>query len=1187
MSDRERIPILYLAPWVGYGGSDRNTIDWFRWIDRERFAPSLITTQSSGNELIGEIEPFAEEVWVLPDLMPAERMPGFVLDFVQSRGVRVVHLMNSRLGFDLIPDLSCVTHPPGIVVQLHVEEEDRSGYVRYVTTRYGNLVDRFSISNQHVAEAVAGYGIPADKIEVIYTGVDAEQEFSPERNEPVAAFPDDRLDVLFAARLVPQKDPLLMVDVAGELREREVDFRFHVIGDGELKDEVRARAESVGVAERLDFHPSTPGLHGWYAASDAMLMTSTFEGIPCVVFEAMAMGLPVVAPGLPGIREMLDGDRDGLVEPRDSAAAYAERLARLARDDAHREAVGRGLRERARDLFSVREMAQRHGEIYEQVAAPAPVPEQLPPLFSDPIRFVDRPAATEAPLVSVIVPHFNQPRFLAECIDSVRAQTYGRVEIVVVDDASGEEAVAPVLAELEAAGDVKVVRQAENRGPSHARNVGLEHCSGRYVLPVDADNKLLPDAVADLVAQISEAPEDVGFVYPNLQYFGNREDYYEVPQYNLYTLLNGNFCDTCSLLDRGIFEAGIRYAEQIKLGHEDWEFVLRLAARGVRGEAARVPTVLYRKWGFNRSDLVDHAPDDFRDDVLGEISPFRGREAEVKALAAPAFSLIALEPLSSASAEELEERLATQRCRDFELIVTEPGADDALSRARSGLERARGAFVALTAGDGAGLVADPGFIARLLRRFDAAGDDLDGIALVDAGAQGRFPLRALELDEMAGADPHTIVWRRRVEGTLPRGLHALAGDPVGSVAQALCEGGAPVEWRHTAGPAQRPAAVGGGEWQPLPEDPANERDPLGLRPAAQPLLPGIDTYRVPRWEQVPTWMAPLSTVAVRYRERHGERRIVTNGGAPPGFLPEQHLGALRSTAFEGTVRIVRDGERYLAIPRGEWHSAPAGAVEIGYAEQAGLPGMAGLALARHLGTGELTLVTTPYDPLIPQVELLDHLGWLDPFPMHPLDTPFAERGPGLVGLVKTADHDARRHRYGLGALPAGELLGELGGLAASDRGGSIGAWIVDGYLFTESYRPPAAGGGRISRARWSAEPLTWRGAVPASTWAKAIGRRALTSVRPPAAPAGEPSGEPEAWLFDLERPGMAPLFASHHPVTGDQLLTRSREDAAQMGYADPQLLGYVRQLAPLTGDLSHRPLPVPWARRFGAVPQTG
>src|SRR3954451_15556467 len=72
MTARERsarIPILYVAPWVDYGGSDKGTIDWFRWIDRDRFAPLLATTQPSENRRLAEIEPYAEEIWPLPDLI--------------------------------------------------------------------------------------------------------------------------------------------------------------------------------------------------------------------------------------------------------------------------------------------------------------------------------------------------------------------------------------------------------------------------------------------------------------------------------------------------------------------------------------------------------------------------------------------------------------------------------------------------------------------------------------------------------------------------------------------------------------------------------------------------------------------------------------------------------------------------------------------------------------------------------------------------------------------------------------------------------------------------------------------------------------------------------------------------------------------------------------------------------------
>ena len=923
-----RVPILYLAPWVGYGGSDKNTIDWFRWIDRDRFAPSLITTQPSPNPLIAEIAPFAEEIWVLPDLMAAEHMPGFIFDFLCSRDIRLIHLMNSRLGFDLLPDLACLPHPPSVVVQLHVEEEDRSGYVRYVTTRYGNLVDRFSISNEHVANAVREYGIPPDKIRVIYTGVDADEEFSPDNAQPIESLSDDCLQILFAARLVDQKDPLLAVEVAAGLRSRGVAFQLHIVGEGMLEEQVRQRISSLGLGDRVLLHPPTPGLRSWYAATDTLLLTSTFEGVPCVVFEAMAMGLPIVAPALPGIHELLNEEGDNLVKQRDSVDEYVEHLTLLAENRSHRDERGRELRARARRRFSVQQMASDHGELYDELIGSNPVaPETEAPLpLPEQIRFLNRAVAGDPPLVSVLIPHFNQARFLAACIESVRAQTHPSIEIVVVDDASTEGAAGAELDALEASGDVKVVRLEENGGPSRARNVGLEHCSGRYILPVDADNLLLPDAVSKLVEQLRVAGEEIGFIYPNLQYFGNREDYYEVPAYNLYTLLYGNFCDTCSLIDREVFDAGIRYSEEIHLGHEDWEFVLRLAAHGVRGEAARGPTVLYRKWGFNRSDLVDHSPSDFRDDVLAQISPFRGREAETKAQESPALTVIPLATINVGADEtrDMAAQLSQQRCIDVELLGrfdgewpdTSPvppvrripaGLDaDIFEALNRGLETARGAFIAVTSGTAGSLFADPAFASKVLRRFAVAGDELDAIALVDAGDEDLLDFCPLPAgDGHADAVPHTVIWRRQAEQALPWGLHCQPIDPVGSIVRLLSGAGTLVEWRHLPSIPASPAKETADSWIRLPENIDAKNDPYGLRQAAKPLLPGEGNYNVPRWKLTPTWLPPLSTLAIRYREPYGERRIVTSGPAPSGYVPEHHLGALRSTGLEGTARLVR------------------------------------------------------------------------------------------------------------------------------------------------------------------------------------------------------------------------------------------------------------------------------------------
>ncbi len=363
----ERLPVLYLAPWVGYGGSDKNTIDWFRWLDRERFAPYLITTQPSANPLLHEVEGFAEEVWVLPDLMAADDMPGFILDFVRTRGIRAIHLMNSKLGFDLLPELAALPEAPAVVVQMHAEEVDRSGYVRYVSTRLRDHVACFSLSNEHVAAALREYGVPEEKIRVIYTGADAGGEFDPATVEPALARPDERLQILFAARLVHQKDPLLMVEVAAALRDAGAEFRINVVGEGDLEDQVRARIAELDLADEVVLHGPAPGLRGWYPANDVLLLTSTFEGIPVVLFEAMAMGLPIVTPGLPAIREMLGAGEEGVVEPRDSVADYVAPLKRLADDRAHLAARSAAMRERALGQFTVQQMADEHGALYEEV----------------------------------------------------------------------------------------------------------------------------------------------------------------------------------------------------------------------------------------------------------------------------------------------------------------------------------------------------------------------------------------------------------------------------------------------------------------------------------------------------------------------------------------------------------------------------------------------------------------------------------------------------------------------------------------------------------------------------------------------------------------------------------------------------------------------------------------------------
>src|SRR5215207_9860716 len=95
-----------------------------------------------------------------------------------------------------------------------------------------------------------------------------------------------------------------------------------------------------------------------------------------------------------------------------------------------------------------------------------------------------------AGLVSVVIPCYNQAHFLGEAIESVLDQSYPNFEIIVVDDGSPDDT-------SEVAGrypEVRLVRQ-ENRGLAGARNAGLSYSEGEYVVFLDADDRLLPEAL--------------------------------------------------------------------------------------------------------------------------------------------------------------------------------------------------------------------------------------------------------------------------------------------------------------------------------------------------------------------------------------------------------------------------------------------------------------------------------------------------------------------------------------------------------------------------------------------------------------------------------------------------------------------------------------------------------------------
>ncbi len=181
------------------------------------------------------------------------------------------------------------------------------------------------------------------------------------------------------------------------------------------------------------------------------------------------------------------------------------------------------------------------------------------------------------PEIAVITPAYmqndRQIDWLTEAMLSVQAQTFTDWELIIVDDAS------PVALEGPADGQIRLIHHDRRRGAGAARNTGLAAARSAYVLCLDADDRLKPDALQTLWDRRCAQ----GVIYGDLEYFGDKTGLHTLPGWNLEMLLRGTSpLPVTALHTRDAWRAVGGFDEQLP-GMEDVDYWIKLAARGVCG----------------------------------------------------------------------------------------------------------------------------------------------------------------------------------------------------------------------------------------------------------------------------------------------------------------------------------------------------------------------------------------------------------------------------------------------------------------------------------------------------------------------------------------------------------------------------------------------------------------------------
>jgi glycosyltransferase involved in cell wall biosynthesis len=345
------------------GGQEKLLVEFAHHADRARFELMFV--------VLGDRGPLAQVIedhgWSVTALgVPTGLKPGLVLRLkrlLNEQAADIVHTHDDR---PLVYGA-----PAARMARLRCVHTHHHGWLSDTTARRARLVswaarlvDPFVCVAHDSARQMIAQGVPADKVRVLWNGVDLER----------FAFHGPCLDgpAVTVARLSPEKDHATLLHAAALAVRQDPSFRLEIAGDGPCREALLRQTAELGLSGHVTFLGEVRDVPALLQRARLFVLPSQSEGLSLTLLEAMACGLPIVTTRVGGSPEVVRDDVNGLLVPPAQPAPMAAALQRLWRQPALLQQYGALGRERVERDFDVRAMVARYESLYEarRVASP-------------------------------------------------------------------------------------------------------------------------------------------------------------------------------------------------------------------------------------------------------------------------------------------------------------------------------------------------------------------------------------------------------------------------------------------------------------------------------------------------------------------------------------------------------------------------------------------------------------------------------------------------------------------------------------------------------------------------------------------------------------------------------------------------------------------------------------------------
>lgn len=338
-----------------YGGTQRHALELAKRLDRARFAPEFWML-AAGDDFAGKAREAgiplrylsdkqsvtAAAVLTLRKAIAAER-PAIIMPLTAVPNIWA-RLFGRLSG---VPTVVGTCRGGGAIARQHERFLARTAHHHLVNT-------------QALKEALLALGRKDEQVSVILNGVDTDYFVPPPPElRPV------RQVILCVARFVEDKDHQTLLAAFEQASPHIPGAELWLVGEGPFKPRIEMTLRRMASRDRVRIYPGGADLRPFYQQASVLALSSVREGLPNVILEGMASGLPVAATAVGGIPEVIVQGATGLLTPAKDGAGMARSFTALLNGDGVRTAMGLAARRTAEAEYSISAMVRRHQDILD------------------------------------------------------------------------------------------------------------------------------------------------------------------------------------------------------------------------------------------------------------------------------------------------------------------------------------------------------------------------------------------------------------------------------------------------------------------------------------------------------------------------------------------------------------------------------------------------------------------------------------------------------------------------------------------------------------------------------------------------------------------------------------------------------------------------------------------------------